>query len=200
MKKLFASALCALTLAAAILPVSVQASNINSANGNGNTPVLLDLDAPHFDVTVPTGLPIYVDSEGVVTTADDVYIINSSAGSITISGVEISGKNGWTTVDVSKDFSVTPVDTKEFSMTINGETTTGADSITFNSVNWPMIAAANDSDTDQFHLVYDATVAPQSTAVTTDIADVVFTVGWNLDGQGVVSDGNASSGSVNTIS
>lgn len=200
MKRIFASALCALTLAAAILPVSVQASNINSANGNGDTTVVLDVDTPHFDVTVPTGLPIYVDSEGVVTTADDVYIINSGAGSITISGVEISGKNGWTTVDVSKDFSVTPVDTKEFSMTINGETTTGADSITFNSMNWPMIAAANDSDTDKFHLVYDATVAPQSTAVTTEIADVVFTVGWNLNGQGVVSDGNVSGGSVNTIS
>lgn len=200
MKKIFASALCALTLAAAILPVSVQASSINLANGNGDTTVVLDVDAPHFDVTVPTGLPIYVDSEGVITTADDVYIINSGAGSITISGVEISGKNGWTTVDVSKDFSVTPVDTKEFSMTINGETTTGADSITFNSVNWPMIAAANNGDTDQFHLVYDATVAPQSTAVTTDIADVVFTVGWNLYGQGVVSDGNVSSDSVSTIS
>lgn len=51
MKKIFAFALCALTLAAAILPVSAQASNINSANGNGDTTVVLDLDAPHFDVT-----------------------------------------------------------------------------------------------------------------------------------------------------
>ena len=174
-----------------VASVTARAAEIDTAGVGGNSVAVLDLEAPVFDVTVPTGLPIYVDSEGVVTTADDIYIINSSVGSVTISGVEISGKNGWSTVDVSKDFSFTPVDTKEFSMTINGETTTGANTITFDRTKWPIIPAFNKTETNKFNLVYDATVAPQSGVVEAEIADVVFTVGWNYDGIGIVTDGDS---------
>lgn len=178
MKKLLCSALSALMMVSAIAPVAAQANEINTP-GTGSSTVVLDVDAPTFSVTVPTGLPIYVDADGVVTTANNVYITNGGHGSVTVTGVAITAKNDWSTVDVAKDLSNVPVNTQEFSMTINNETTTGADAITFDQENWPAIAAANDGDTDQFHLVYDADVAPQTDALNKDIADVVFTIGWN---------------------
>ena len=183
--------LSALMMISAVVPTAVQATEINAA-GNGSAPVVLDVEAPTFSVTVPTGLPIYVDAEGVVTTADDVYIVNNSHGSVAVTGVTITAKNGWSTVDVAKNLANEPVNTQEFSMTINNETTTGADAITFDQSNWPAIAAVNDSDTDQFHLVYDADVAPQTNALNKDIADVVFTIGWNTysNGAGGVEEGD----------
>lgn len=178
MKKFLCSALSALMMVPAVAPVAAQANEINSS-GTGSSTVVLNVDAPTFSVTVPTGLPIYVDSEGVVTTADDVYITNSGHGSVTVTGVAITAKNNWSTVDVAKDLSNVPVNTQEFSMTINNETTTGANAITFDQENWPAIAATNHGNTDRFHLVYDADVAPQTDALNNDIADVVFTIGWN---------------------
>lgn len=182
MKKFLCSALSALMMVSAVAPVAAQANEINTP-GTGSSTVVLDVDAPTFSVTVPTGLPIYVDADGVVTTANNVYITNGGHGSVTVTGVAITAKNDWSTVDVAKDLSNVPVNTQEFSMTINNETTTGANAITFDQENWPAIAAANDGDTDQFHLVYDADVAPQTDALNKDIADVVFTIGWNtVDG------------------
>lgn len=177
MKKFLCSALSALMMVSAVAPVAAQANEINAA-GTGLSTVVLNVDAPTFSVTVPTGLPIYVDADGVVTTANNVYITNGGHGSVTVTGVTITAKNDWSTVDVAKDLSNVPVNTQEFSMTINNETTTGADTITFDQENWPVIAAANDGDTDQFHLVYDADVAPQTDALNKDIADVILCILW----------------------
>ena len=154
--------------------IAAQATNADYTSN-----VVLDAQPPIFNVTVPTSLPIQVSSDGDVTVADDIYIINYSAGAVVVSDIAISGKNGWSTVNVSQDLSAAPMDVKEFSMTINSEATIGADSITFDQVNWPVIAASNGSDTDRLRLVYSAEIVPQSHSIDEEIADIVFTISWN---------------------
>ena len=160
---------------------------------------MLDVESHSvFQVTVPTTLPLQISSDGSVTTADDIYITNYSNGAVIVSDIAIIGKNGWETVATSKKLSIMPMDVQEFSLIINGETTTGADTITFDSSNWPAIAAANDSDTDRLRLEYSASIVPQSQPVIEEIADVVFTIRWNetgedqTDGQAFESDKEAA--------
>lgn len=73
-------------------------------------------------------------------------------------------------------------------MTINNETTTEAGAITFDQENWPSIYGANDSDTDELPIIYSAAVAPQTDTVNTDVAEVVFTIGWDYSEPFVLTD------------
>ena len=149
---------------------------------------MLDVESHSvFQVTVPTTLPLQISSDGSVTTADDIYITNYSNGAVIVSDIAIIGKNGWETVATSKNLSIMPMDVQEFSLII-----------TFDSSNWPAIAAANDSDTDRLRLEYSASIVPQSQPVIEEIADVVFTIRWNetgedqTDGQAFESDKEAA--------
>lgn len=164
----------------ASVPSVAYAANIDTVGGSGSSTVVLDVEAATFDVTVPTALPIYVDSEGIVTTADDTKIVNNGFGSIIVSGLTVAAKNDWTVVGYSNDLSNALVNTREFGMIINSETTTDNGSITFNADNWPVISGSNNSDTDEFPIIYSAIIAPQSDALDTDIAEVVFTIDWNM--------------------
>ena len=163
--------------------IAAQAASADFASN-----VVLDAQPPIFNVTVPTSLPIRVSADGDVAVSDDIYIVNYSSGAVVVSDIAITGKNGWRTVDASKDLSAMQMDVKEFSMTINNEVTTGADMITFEQSNWPVIAAANDSDSDCLHLVYSAAIVPQSRSINEEIANVVFTIGWNAARDDLVSD------------
>lgn len=163
-----------------VAPVSAQASNIiNSAGDSSTSTLILDMEATTFDVTVPTALPIYVDSTGLVTTADDAKIINNSYGSVIVSGLTITAKNDWTIVDHNNDLSQALVNTKEFGMVINNEATMNDGTITFNADNWPVICGSNDSNTDEFNIIYSANIAPQADMLNTDIAEIIFTIDWN---------------------
>ena len=73
------------------------------------------------------------------------------------------------------------VNAKEFGMTINGDKTNSSGTLDFTQDHWAAIGAKDDSgDTDELAITYDAVVAPQaSNVVSTEIADIVFTVGWN---------------------
>lgn len=178
-KKLTVGAL-ALMLAAS-MPVAALASNIDVAGGTGSAVVNLDVEAPTFSVTVPTSLPINVDADGVVSTADNVKIVNNSHGSVIVTGVSMTGKNSWQIVEADKDMSGVAVNTKEFGMTINGDKTNSSGTLDFTQGHWAAIGAKDDSgDTDEMKITYDAVVAPQASNIeSTEIADIVFTVGWN---------------------
>lgn len=58
------------------------------------TPVILNTEPTLFSVTVPTGLPIWLNSDGEVTTSNEVFIQNNSIGPVTIQNVSIEAQNG----------------------------------------------------------------------------------------------------------
>lgn len=184
MKNLFPKKLAVGALAlmmAASMPVAALASNIDVAGGTGSAVVNLDVEAPTFSVTVPTALPINVGADGEVTTSDSVKIVNNSHGSVIVTNVSMTGKNDWKIVEADKDMSAVAVNTKEFGMTINGDKTNSSGALVFTQGNWAAIGAKDDAgNTDELAITYDAVVAPQASNIdATEIADIVFTVGWN---------------------
>lgn len=190
-KQSFCAVLSVLMMTSIFCPVTAQARPVvvPTTPGDRNAVVELNTEALTFDVTVPTSLPIHVSASGEVTTADDVKIINNSHGAVTVSNVTLHSHGDWSAVDTETDLSDTPVGTKQYSMTINNETTTEAGAITFDQENWPSIYGANDSDTDELPIIYSAAVAPQTDTVNTDVAEVVFTIGWDtVDPIGQITD------------
>ena len=166
---------------AASMPMAAFASNIDVAGGTGSAVVNLDVEAPTFSVTVPTALPINVSADGEVTTSSEAKIVNNIHGSVIVTNVTVTGKTYWQVVEADKDMSSVAVNTKEFGMTINGDKTTAEGALTFSQGNWAAIGAKDDAgNTDELAITYDAVVAPQASNIdATEIADIVFTVGWN---------------------
>lgn len=178
-KRLTVGAL-ALMLAAS-MPIAAFAGNIDASGGTGSATVNLDVEAPTFSVTVPTSLPINVSADGEVSTAQDAKIVNNSHGSVIVTNVTVTGKNGWQIVEADKDMSGVKVNAKEFGMTINGDKTTAEGNLLFSQDNWAAIGAKDDAgNTDELAITYDAVVAPQANNMDgAEVASIVFTVGWN---------------------
>lgn len=123
---------------------------ITTSGGSATTPVELTQDALEFSVTVPTSIPVHVDSSGNVTMPESIDIINNTFAPIEIKNIQITGKNGWTK---TADTSGWQANDKKFVMTLDYE----GDQVT----NWTFA------------------VAPRTTSLSgAEIADVVFTVGW----------------------
>ena len=173
-----------LTLAmVAAMAVPTFAADITTDGGNSSVPVELTAEAATFSVTVPTALPIDVAADGTVTVANDVYIVNNSHGAVKVTNMTIAGADGWTIVDWdSANMAAEKVGATKVAMTINTDKTTGADAITFTEANFPKMDGANDGDTDQMLITYDAKVPAQATELTDlTVANVVFTVGWDTE-------------------
>ena len=160
-KKVLCFMLSALMMVSAATPVVAQATEINKA-GNGSSTVVLDMEATTFDVTVPTSLPIYVSADGEVTTADDAKIVNNGHAPIMIQGIEITEKNGWTMAE-SSGLANEPVGSKTFYMEVSA----------------PTLGTTINGNKDLL-IAYSGDIAPQSDALNEDIADVTFTIGWQL--------------------
>lgn len=132
------------------------------------TPVTLTQEATILDVVVPLSFPVSVDSEGVVTVADNVEVVNNSNGPIKISDVSIQSKDGWTLSDFDKDYSTERVGSKECSFKIEGQEI--RDSITLDRVV---------NGLDKCSISYDSNISPQKESIVgSNIADVVFTIDW----------------------
>lgn len=138
-----------------------------------NVPVTLDTEAPMFSVTVPTSLPIWVDTSSQVTTATDAKIINNGVGPILISNVEITPVNGWSLSEYDTDHSKSKVNSKKIGFSLNGDITTSSH-LEFDQSNWPSITSKGER-----LLTYDATLPPQSESIVEEVAQVVFTIGWD---------------------
>lgn len=130
--------------------IDIDGLSITTSGGFATTPVELTQDALEFSVTVPTSIPIHVDSDGHVTMPDNITIINNTVAPIEIKNIAINGANGWTK---TTDTSGWQANDKKFVMTLDYSD----DQVT----NWTFA------------------VAPRTTAITdSHIANVVFTVGW----------------------
>ena len=159
-----------------------EAPGVYESGGNESVPVTLNVAPAIFSVSVPSVLPVSVTADGEVVCAEsgEARIINYSHGAVKVTNLEIDAINGWETVDFDNaNMHKVAVNSRLFAFTINDEKTTGADAITFDAANFPVLDGANDTDSDELVIDYDALIAPQNAAVVDmDIANIVFTIAW----------------------
>ena len=149
---------------------SVTAADINQSGGSGDSKVMLDINPRNLKVTVPSVLPIWVDSDNNVTVATNAKIQNRSEGPVDVTDVSVEADNNWSLVNFSTDFTKIPVDTKQYGMTMyNDDVIDGVNLSLFDRID----------GSDEIAVVYDGNVAIQSSDINKfDIGHVVFTVAW----------------------
>ena len=127
-----------------------------------------------FSVTVPVTLPLVVDESGEVHTGS-AEIINASTGTVVVSSVSISTKNGWQLVPYTTDMAHEKVDAKLLGFKINdAQTSKNGDAETF-ALSAPWEIAEN----SRLPLSYDAVVSAVSKAITEqEVLSIVFVLEW----------------------
>ena len=168
-KKLLGIGLAAV-MAFSASAMAVSAAEINQSGGSGTSRVELSVNASPLKVTVPSVLPIWVDSDNNVTVATDAKITNLSAAPVEVTDLSVTGDNGWSVVPFDTDFTKVPVDTKQYGMTMyNDDVIDGVNVGLFGRLDG---GAFKD-------VVYDGNVAIQSSDINKfDIGHVVFTVAY----------------------
>lgn len=130
----------------------------------------------NFKVTVPTVIPFNVDSDGTVTTADNLKIQNQCNGQVDVTAVHANTVNGWSIVANGTDFKKVPVDSKQFTFTLNGDNFGAGTSVDLALGSaWTTIDGQSD-----MALPYGGDFAVQSAKLEAGhIANVIFTVAWH---------------------
>lgn len=153
--------------------------SVDPTTGSASVPVNVTREAATFSVVVPTTLPIAVDADGNVTTATDAAIINNSSAPVAVTKVELASLSDWTLAAYSRDILNLPVDAKQFGLQMNiGDKTvatsnSGTSDVLSDSLNARIVKGQNCAVT------YNALFPARTAAVSdTQIANVVFTVGW----------------------
>jgi hypothetical protein len=127
-----------------------------------------------FSVTVPVTLPLVVDESGEVHTGS-AEIINASTGTVVVSSVSISTKNGWQLVPYTTDMAHAKVDAKLLGFKINDAQTNKTGDTEIFSLTSPWEIAEN----SRLPLAYDAVVSAVSKAVTEqEVLSIVFVLEW----------------------
>lgn len=156
---------------------------VDTTTGAADIPIVVTRDAPTFNVTVPTAMPISVSADGTVTTAGNVAIENNSSRSVCVKSVTINAASGWTLAKFDKDaMRNEAIDSKKlgFSMTMGPKTaatTKDGQTETIGSY------TASDVTIDvgsQLAITYDGVIPTQVSGIAADTqaASVVFTVDW----------------------
>lgn len=153
--------------------------SVDPTTGSASVPVNVTREAATFSVVVPTTLPISVDADGNVTTATDATIINNSSAPVAVTKVELTSQSNWTLAAYSKDILNLPVDAKQFGLQMDiGDKTvatsnSGTSDVLSDSLNARIVKGQNCA------VNYNALFPARTAAVSdTQIANVVFTVGW----------------------
>lgn len=133
-----------------------------------------------FSVTVPTVLPFAVANDGTVSVASNAKIINGSNGPVKVTSVTATGANGWAIVANGTNFKTVPMNTKSFTLTLNGDNfpaaaANTASALSLTGASWPSIAG----DNGELALIYSGAFASQTSNLNVKVADVVFTVAWD---------------------
>ena len=127
-----------------------------------------------FSVTVPVTLPLVVDESGEVHTGS-AEIINASTGTVVVSSVSISTKNGWQLVPYTTDMAHEKVDAKQLGFKINDSVTAKTGDTETLVLRGPWDIAEN----GRLPISYDAVVSAVSKAVTEqEVLSIVFVLEW----------------------
>ena len=157
------------------VPLVVTNGIIESGDSKDSI-VTLTTDPAIFKVTVPTVLPFTVDSDSNVTVANNAQVINNSNGQVKVTGVTAQTTEGWSIVANGTDFREVPVDSKQFTFTLNGDNFAAGNNVplTLGSA-WTVIDGKA-----SMNLPYNGTFAVQSQPkVKLPIANTIFTIAWN---------------------
>ena len=127
-----------------------------------------------FSVTVPVTLPLVVDESGEVHTGS-AEIINASTGTVVVSSVSISTKNGWQLIPYTTDMAHEKVDAQLLGFQINDAQT----SKTGNAETFNLTAPWTIAENGRLPISYDAVVSAVSKAVTEqEVLSIVFVLEW----------------------
>ena len=165
-----------------VLAMLLSATTVMAAEGEQTVPVDLTVEEPIFSVTVPMALPITITEQGEILTSDTAAVINDSAGPVVITDIQTKGINGWETVAFgSIDMATAKVGTKEVSLQlIFGDKDTGTTVSTTGEDTNDFAGFIRLAKAETLPLLYDAEVPAQTTAYeSAQIAEVIFTVGWD---------------------
>ena len=148
----------------------IVTDGIIESGGSKDAIVTLTTDTANLKVTVPTVLPVTVDSDNNVTVADNAQIVNLSRGQVDVTAAEMQ-TDVWSIVDFNTDFKQVPVDTKQYGFKVrNDDVYDGISTTSFETMDG---GSAQD-------LPYDANVAIQSNATSDEeIGRIIFTVAWH---------------------
>ena len=155
-----------------LLAMSMAFSLALPASANSqDVPISVDIEAASISVTVPTNLPISVDSNGDSVTEVEAYIENHSAAQVEVKNIQLFGIEGWELKSWDTNWKSSAFGTKEFAMKLNGEEVPingMADISSFSPI--------NGDGRERF--TYEGRIAPQANGGTATIGTVVFTIGW----------------------
>ena len=127
-----------------------------------------------FKVSVPTSLPVAVDSDNNVTVASSAEIVNQGNVDVEIESAVIEPSDGWSLTSFDTDFTKVPVDTKQYGFKLNDTDCYNKDHHCRCDV-WGAFDAIPAGETLSF--TYNANVAIQSGwYLNWNIGQVVFTV------------------------
>ena len=153
------------------------------------TEMKLTSDAISISAIVPAVLPIDVDKHGDITVSDEAKITNTSVAKIKVNKVDVTTKNGWELNEYDTDYSKEKVGIKKFGLIFNNDKVNPNGKANLTSSNWPSIKPSDSLDLDYF-----ATVGFQKDSTELDIAEVLFTIGWDDDDGSSDSDGSGGTG------
>lgn len=125
---------------------------------------------PSFSVTLPTKLEVYQDFNGTVDTAENFDIQNNGTYYTYVSGISVTGINGWTLVDADTDLSAAKLNSKQFTLTFADQAVAADGSWTGTDTEYSM-----DAD-NSLNLSYSLQMSRESASAETEIADIVVTV------------------------
>ena len=159
---------------------TIPAFAVDITDGTGTSEVQVDAEATQFSITVPSILPISVDAKGNRTVATDAKILNNSYGPVLVIEAEVQTKNGWMLVDETHNFAKDKVNTKNLRAMLQEATAAADGAVVIKRADWPSIPGGG----GELPLAYDVEVSAQRQALTEEVAQVVFTVDWDISSTG----------------
>ena len=162
---LFGLLISALAIPTAAEGLTVETQEHFIAGAPINVPVTVEIEAPIFSVTIPTCLPAQWSEEHGLTVADAAEIYNDSNLAVKVSSIRLEPINGWSLGSYDSALSEFQV-----AMSINEAMTSDG---TFSMDDFNVEKKAS------YIIDYDVQVSEDSIfTVNTDVAKVVFIVGW----------------------
>lgn len=124
---------CALLASTSLTAFAAGTSDVTlQVKGNSDT------EPPEIvNIRIPAEIPLTMDEEGAITVEDGLYIENlSDTTGVTVSGISVTGKNGWNIVDFDTDLSGEAENTQKLSMSFNGDGTEDGGAVTLTPDAW----------------------------------------------------------------
>lgn len=130
-----------LSLSLACLVATSTVAPAFAADVTGSSDVTLTVEAEEqpevIQVRVPGEIPLNMDTEGNVTTADNLKVENLSTNlDVEVTGITVTGKDGWTIKDFSEDLASKEAGAKELAMQFRGDGTQDGGSVPVTDGNW----------------------------------------------------------------